>query len=48
MRRDEVTLIAGAMLSRLTGFARDAAFAWLLGGGATADALAAADRKSVV
>ena len=44
MRRDEVTLIAGAMLSRLTGFARDAAFAWLLGGGATADALAAALR----
>lgn len=44
MRREEVTLIAGAMLSRLTGFARDAAFAWLLGGGAAADALAAALR----
>lgn len=44
MRRDEATLILGAILSRCTGFARDAAFAWLLGNGAAADALAAALR----
>lgn len=44
MRRDEATLILGTILSRLTGFARDAAFAWLLGNGAAADALAAALR----
>lgn len=44
MKRKTLTVLLGAFVSRLLGFARDASFAWLLGGGGTADALAAALR----
>ena len=42
--KNAVLVGAGTLVSRLLGFVRDAAIAWLLGGSASADALTAALR----